>query len=446
MSKLICCVAVILAGLGGPTTAGIIYVDLCGDDTWTGADPTCTAPNGPKRTIQAAIVIAVNGDEVVVAPGVYFEIVDFLGKEITLRSSGGPQTTSINANGGGDVVTCDGCGPNSLLEGFTILGGGGPSTAAGMMIINNSSPTVVNCIFRNNNGGAYGGGIFVTSPASNPTIYNCVFIENTAQLGGGISTLGAGSVTVTNCLFVENSAYGQNFGGGMDIDATTATITNCTFYGNSAAQGGAILNRGGSNTTITNSIFWNNGIEDTPASSTYVAFSDVQGGWFGLGTMNIDTDPLFADQANGDLHLLPGSPCIDAADGTAVPSDLADLDGDGHTTEQIPVDLDGNTRFVDGDENLVTIVDMGAFEFQGPISAFGACCLPSGTCNVMVESTCTGFGGIWRGSGTNCADFNGNGIADTCEVIGVCKWDHNGDGVVNVPDLLELLANWGPCP
>ena len=24
--------------------------------------------------------------------------------------------------------------------------------------------------------------------------------------------------------------------------------------------------------------------------------------------------------------------------------------------------------------------------------------------------------------------------------------DFDGDGVVAVPDLLELLANWGPCP
>ena len=61
-------------------------------------------------------------------------------------------------------------------------------------------------------------------------------------------------------------------------------------------------------------------------------------------------------------------PCIDAGDNTAVPPDTADLDGDGNTTEPIPLDLDGNLRFVDCPDIPDTgngtppIVDMGAYE------------------------------------------------------------------------------------
>jgi hypothetical protein len=40
-------------------------------------------------------------------------------------------------------------------------------------------------------------------------------------------------------------------------------------------------------------------------------------------------------------------------------------------------------------------------------------------------------------------DVNGNGIPDECEP---CPADVNGDGEVNVLDLLILLASWGPCP
>jgi hypothetical protein len=38
-------------------------------------------------------------------------------------------------------------------------------------------------------------------------------------------------------------------------------------------------------------------------------------------------------------------------------------------------------------------------------------------------------------------DANGNGIADECE----CLADLDGDGVVGISDLLDLLAAWGPC-
>ena len=44
---------------------------------------------GPGDSIQTATDTAVDTDEIVVAPGTYFETIDFLGKAITLRSSDG---------------------------------------------------------------------------------------------------------------------------------------------------------------------------------------------------------------------------------------------------------------------------------------------------------------------------------------------------------------------
>ena len=64
-------VVAVLLGLSGRAVAGIINVP------------------SDELTIQAGINAAVNGDEVVVAPGTYFETIDFLGKAITVRSSGG---------------------------------------------------------------------------------------------------------------------------------------------------------------------------------------------------------------------------------------------------------------------------------------------------------------------------------------------------------------------
>ncbi len=96
---------------------------------------------GDFETIQEAIDAAMNGDEIVVASGTYFETIDFLGKAITLRSSDGPEVTIIDAQGLETVVICQsGEGPDTVLDGFTITGGNG--SLGGGMFNDSSSPTV----------------------------------------------------------------------------------------------------------------------------------------------------------------------------------------------------------------------------------------------------------------------------------------------------------------
>ena len=58
-----------------------------------------------------------------------------------------------------------------------------------------------------------------------------------------------------------------------------------------------------SNPTLTNCILWGNTPEEIYVSSgmPVVTYSDVQGGFSGIG--NIDTDPCFADPCSGDYHL-----------------------------------------------------------------------------------------------------------------------------------------------
>ena len=72
----------------------------------------------------------------------------------------------------------------------------------------------------------------------------------------------------------------------------------------------------------------------------------------------------YPDTIAPDYHLLAGSPCIDAGDSNNIPVDWADLDGDGDMNEPIPFDLDGHPRVTDGDNDGISVVDMGAYEYN----------------------------------------------------------------------------------
>jgi parallel beta-helix repeat protein len=421
VTQVVVCVAV----LSSAAQADTIYVD---DDNCPG--PGSGTEGDPYCSIQTAIDNAVDTDEIVVAPGTYFETINFMGKAVWLHSSDGPKVTIIDAQGLGTVVTCEsGEGPDTVLQGFTITasngGGGGMSNfgssptvidcrfvgntsafGGGMFNVNGSSPTVTNCTFSGNTALIWGGGMF--NNGSSPTVTNCAFEGNTAGDDGGGIYNDFGSLTVTNCTFSGNDR------GGM-VNATSGpTVTNCTFSGNS----GGGMRSGFTPTWVSNCILWgNSGFDITFFGMAHVIrFSDV-GTSFGdlpASSGNINADPMFVDPDNGDFRLSPGSPCIDAGDNTVVP--------DGITT-----DLDGNPRFVDDPDTEDTgdgdppIVDMGAYEFQIPCP--------------------------W--------DLDGDGnvnVVDLLMVIGSwgpcagCPADFNDDGFVNVVDLLALIGNWGPCP
>jgi hypothetical protein len=216
-------VAAVAVMLASTSQAITIHVDA---DNCPG--PGSGTPAHPYCSIQTAIDNAADMDDIVVAPGSYLETIDFLGKAVTLRSSGGPEVTTIDGQQAGSVVTCvSGEGLDTVLDGFTITGGSG--SYGGGMVNDESSPTVTNCIFSGNTAGSWGGGM--CNIVSSPTVTNCTFSGNTAgDLGGGMVN-DYSSPTVTDCTFSGNTA--DSWGGGMFNYAGSPEVTDTAFCGNS---------------------------------------------------------------------------------------------------------------------------------------------------------------------------------------------------------------------
>jgi predicted outer membrane repeat protein len=304
-----------------------------------------------------------------------------------------------------------------------------------------SHPYVSSCVFSSNSAVDAGGAIyikhaqvlldgcaFLSNTASNGcggAVHNdgggldarqCTFTGNETQAanGGAVSSIGTSSVKLYNCMIKDNIAW--YYGGGVYLKSSNSTIVNCTSNGNHASDGGGLYGSGYSSLFLGNSILWADVPNEISAPGDWdpnVEYCDVQGGDTGVG--NIDVDPMFVDAQAGDLRLSPGSPCIDAGNSWQIP-------------DWMEFDLDGNPRLHDDPGTDDTgdgypCVDMGAYEYQGE------------------SPSCP-------------ADINGDDIVNVDDLFDLLNaWgnlggpaDINSDGIVNVDDLFSLLNAWGPCP
>ncbi len=226
-----------------------LYVD---DDASCDAGPqdsTTSDPgeNGtaehPFDSIQEAIELAAEGASIIVRPGVYYENISFLNKDIRLMG--------IDVN-------------DTTPESWPVIDGAG------------SGPVVR----------------FSRGQSLRRQLTGFVITRGVGQIAGAIYCDGA-SPTIANCLIVGNRATDLN-GAAVYCRDSQAVLTNCTVADNYAGRG-AGLTLVNSNVTVLNSILWNDSqgeILPTGTSAPDIRYCDVRGGW--VGTDNIDGDPLFA--------------------------------------------------------------------------------------------------------------------------------------------------------
>ncbi len=232
-----------------------------------------------------------------------------------------------------------------------------PATGAALYNRANA-PTIVGCTFRGNLivGHApeveVGLGAAMYNEDSAPVIANCTFSGNVADAHNGPGGKGGAlfnrdsAVTLTNVVFHDNLAIGSGdvaFSRGSDVTLTNVTVHQPPVYGALVHDAGEL--------TVTNSILWGGGLQIVleNGATAAVTYSDVAGGYAGVG--NLDLDPRFVGPEDADYRLAADSPGLDAADGTAAP----------------PTDFSGQPRFdqpavPDTGAGSPPYADLGAFE------------------------------------------------------------------------------------
>ena len=177
-------------------------------------------------TIQEAIDAAnTNGDEIVVAPGVYFDPIDYSGKAVYIRSQNGNAQTFIDVQGSaGPVVRfANGEDINSVLDGFTIR-----NSTSSAIEISGSGPALKNLRVLNCSA-IEGAAVRVTS--GNVDIDNSKFLFNYADRGGAIHLSSESSISCLDCVFELNEA-GERGGAIYATGSSVVGFEGCAFNEN----------------------------------------------------------------------------------------------------------------------------------------------------------------------------------------------------------------------
>lgn len=232
----------------------------------------------------------------------------------------------------------------------------------GAIILDHGGTRIRDSIFEHNTA-ARGGAILGWSTTAR--VESTWFRRNQASLEAGAAWfLNGGAPALVNCALVANRSAGSA-GALLAGYGAHLELVNCTLVDNVAGIDGGGLWVFTAAPRLRNSILWTN----TPnaiggdMTTTLATYSVVQGGLVG----GLDIDPNFVDRVgpdhmpgSGDEDLTPLArrPCVDAADGAALPPGIS-------------TDLLGKSRFV----NLVSVpdvvpgglsVDIGAIERQLP--------------------------------------------------------------------------------
>ena len=285
-----------------------------------------------KATIQNAIDWAAEGDEIVVADGVYTgdttsfsSILNRKNARLHIRSVNGPLKTAIDGRGLRRCVQMTVRPPAApqdsfahelwrdyvTMDGFTLRNG--YCTAGGGAAI---SVSLKNCIVTGN------------STRSNSAVYssnmeNCLVFGNANENANqnAVSSSAVSNGSLINCTIVANT--NRNDLGACAI--RNCTVTNCIIVGN----------------VVVDSLVEN----EVDAATCKVGYSCLDTETTGTSNVVAAATDLFFDAAKGDYRVRAVAPCVDAGDTSRAAGET---------------DLAGNPRVAHA------AVDMGCYEYGAP--------------------------------------------------------------------------------
>ncbi|MFP4277607.1 MAG: InlB B-repeat-containing protein, partial [Wenzhouxiangella sp.] len=253
--------AAVLCLASATSHAAIHYVDIDA----TGANNGSSWADA-YTDLQDALAVAVSGDEIWVAEGLYrptpgtdatisFVLKDGVGvyggfasgetqrderdwvANPTILDGDIDEDGTIAGNSQG-LVRAIGAGADTVLDGFTIQYGAAVS-AGGGLYIDGGGPTLSNLVFLGNQttqeeAGSSGGGLFANNASLH--LVGVRFIENTSGTGGGMRNVG-GSLTLTDVVFEGNVAdpqlaFADSGSGGLSNSDAPLVLNDVDFINN----------------------------------------------------------------------------------------------------------------------------------------------------------------------------------------------------------------------
>jgi len=339
----------ILNSTQGALVNSDLFVSLIGDDTNSG-----TSVEDPLQTINCALskiyADSLNQNTIHLSSGIFsyentgeifpIEWSDFVNLE------GSEEGTSVlHGNEQEGVLVFNGVS-NSVINNISISNSY-PEYAVGISM-NYSSPVICNITVT----GISRYGISCQN-SSNPILYNVSIDGNLYGFGCSYSS----NPIIINSLISNNSSIA--FYSGYD---SNPTFINTTIVNNILPS---YIRESSAN--LFNCILSNEHIYEIDVfqnSSVTIAYSNIQGGidavhaWVNSIVYweegNIDEDPLFVGAGEHPFALSGLSPCIDTGTPDTTGLNLP------------PWDIISNERIWDGNEDGITVIDMGCYEFGAP--------------------------------------------------------------------------------